>query len=371
MESLELNPNFWRGRRVFLSGHTGFKGGWLLVLLRELGAEVYGFAIEPPTSPSLFGLLALENFCTHRLGDIRDLAAVDAAMQEARPEVVIHMAAQSLVRHSYTNPVETYAVNLMGTVNVLDACRRADRLRSAVMVTTDKCYENVNWVWGYRENDRLGGADPYSNSKATCELAVESYRHSFFNPDRHGDHGVGLASARAGNVIGGGDFAFDRLIPDAVRAFMADKPLAIRNPLAIRPWQHVLEPLTGYLRLAERLFDDPSSAQGWNFGPPTEDNASVELVADRFAACWGAGAAWEQDSSEQPHEAFTLKLDSTKARVTLGWKPRLALDDALRLTADWYRRVLRENADPLALTEEQVRAYRALASEAQGAPGSA
>jgi CDP-glucose 4,6-dehydratase len=328
-----VNRAFWTGRRVFVTGHTGFKGSWLLLMLRELGAEVHGFSLEPPTSPSMFDLLRLDTLCTHHVGDIRDLAKIEAAMQAARPEIVLHMAAQSLVRTSYSNPVETYAVNLMGTVNLMDACRRVEELRAAVIVTTDKCYENKGWTWGYRENDRFGGADPYSNSKAACELAVDSYRLSFFNSGS----GAGLASARAGNVIGGGDFALDRLVPDAVRAFMAGEPLQIRNPLSIRPWQHVLEPLLGYLMLAERLHDDRSFAQGWNFGPQTDESASVERVADTLIANWGEGASWVQDPAEHPHEAATLKLDSTKARVELGWRPRLTLEEALRLTTEWYR----------------------------------
>lgn len=356
VENLGLNRSFWRDRRVFLTGHTGFKGAWLLLLLRELGAEVHGFSLTPPTEPSLFALLGLEGYCSHRQGDIRDLAAIEAAIAEARPEVVIHMAAQSLVRTSYHDPVETYAVNLMGTVNIMDACRRAADLRAAVMVTTDKCYENLGWTWGYRENDRLGGADPYSNSKAACELAVDSYRTSFFNPERYERHGVGLASARAGNVIGGGDFALDRLVPDAMRAFMAGAPLRIRNPLSIRPWQHVLEPLAGYLLLAERLHGDPAYAQGWNFGPQTDESAPVRRVAETLAGFWGEGAGWVQDPAEHPHEAATLKLDSTKARVELGWAPRLSLDEALRLTADWYR-AYHEGAPMLPVTRGQVLEY--------------
>lgn len=356
VEAVELNPDFWAGRRVLVTGHTGFKGSWLLVLLRRLGAEVHGFSLEPPTDPSMFALLGLASACTHRIGDIRDRAAVEAAVQDARPEIVIHMAAQPLVRLSYDEPVETYATNLMGTVHVMDACRRAPGLRAAVMITTDKCYDNVGWVYGYRETDRMGGADPYSNSKAVCELAIDSYRRSFFHPDKLGSHGVGLASARAGNVIGGGDFALDRLVPDAVRAFMAGEALQIRNPLAVRPWQHVLEPLAGYLMLAERVHADPTFATGWNFGPPTDESAPVGMVADRLAALWGGEAAWSQDPSEQPHEAATLKLDSTKARLELGWTPRFTLEEALAVTADWYR-AYNQGGDLAAITERQVEDY--------------
>jgi CDP-glucose 4,6-dehydratase len=337
VEGLELNPQFWRGRRVFVTGHTGFKGSWLLLLLRELGADIHAFSLAPPTDPSLFDLLGLESACRHRVGDIRDQADLTDAMAAADPEVVLHLAAQPLVRASYVDPVGTYATNVMGTVHLLDACRTLPNLCSVVVVTTDKCYQNDGWVWGYRENDRLGGDDPYSNSKAACELVVDAYRKSFFNPADHARHGVGLASARAGNVIGGGDFAVDRLVPDAVAAFAKGEKLSIRNPLAIRPWQHVLDPLHGYLLLAERAFENPTFASGWNFGPPAEENASVGAVADRLAARWGGGAGWEQNKGDHPHEAATLKLDSTKARLQLGWAPRFSLDEALDSTVDWYR----------------------------------
>lgn len=350
-----MNRGFWAGRRVFVTGHTGFKGSWLLLMLRDLGAEVTGFALAPPTDPSMFDLLGLQDSCVHIVGDIRDREALEAAVQQARPEVLLHMAAQPLVRASYDDPVGTYATNVMGTVHVLDACRRAADLRSVVVVTTDKCYENVGWVWGYRETDRLGGADPYSNSKAACELVVDAYRTSFFDAGVT-DRPVNVASARAGNVIGGGDFATDRLIPDAVRAFSRGKRLSIRNPLATRPWQHVLEPLRGYLLLAERLWDDRAAAQGYNFGPGQEDNASVRRVAEGVAGLWGEGAGWSQDPADHPHEAQSLKLDSTKARVELGWSPSLGLDDALALTTRWYTEHL-GGADMRALTERQVREY--------------
>jgi CDP-glucose 4,6-dehydratase len=303
----------------------------------------------------MFDLLDLQTTCSHQTGDILDLPRLEAAIQAARPDVLLHMAAQPLVRASYSDPILTYATNVMGTVHVLDACRRSPGLRAVVVVTTDKCYENNGWIWGYRENDRLGGADPYSNSKAACELVVGAYRESFFSQAPSGQR-VHLASARAGNVIGGGDFAQDRLIPDAIRAFSAGETLKIRNPLSIRPWQHVLEPLNGYLLLAERLHDDPSLTTGWNFGPPQEDSASVRHVADIVADLWSDGAAWSQDPAEHPHEAATLKLDSTKARIELGWSPALSLREALGLTTKWYKEY-DLGGDMAELTRTQVRDY--------------
>jgi CDP-glucose 4,6-dehydratase len=354
LAGLVVTRDFWAGRKVFVTGHTGFKGSWLLLMLRELGAEVSGYSLPPPTDPSMFDLLELQHDCRHVIGDVRDMAALEAALTEAQPEIVLHLAAQPLVRYSYDQPVETYAVNVMGTVHLLDACRRVPGVRSIVCVTTDKCYENVGWVWGYRENDRLGGADPYSNSKAACELAVEAYRRSFFSaPD---GTTAGVATARAGNVIGGGDFALDRLVPDAMRGFSAGTPVPIRNPLAVRPWQHVLEPLYGYLLLAEKLHGDRRFATGWNFGPQTDESASVGTVTEALAAMWGEGASWRQDAADHPHEAATLKLDSTKARLELGWTPRFALDEALHETQIWYKGFQRrENMRDV--TERQVRSY--------------
>ena len=351
---VDVTREFWKGRRVFVTGHTGFKGSWLLLMLKELGAEVSGYSLPAPTAPSLFDLLGLESTCQHTIGDIRDLAALDAAVAKAAPEIVLHMAAQPLVRASYDQPVETYATNVMGTVHVLDACRRVPEVKSIVVVTTDKCYENLGWTWGYRENDRLGGADPYSNSKAACELVVEAYRQSFFS-GRHGTSAA-LASARAGNVIGGGDFAADRLVPDAMLAFASGAPVGIRNPSAVRPWQHVLEPLYGYLLLAEKLYDDRRFAGSWNFGPRTDESASVGSVSDTLAAMWGEGAAWEQDSADYPHEAATLKLDSTKARLELGWRPCFSLEEALHETQIWYK-ALDQRGNICDLTGRQVRSY--------------
>lgn len=354
-----MDPAFWAGRRVFMTGHTGFKGSWALAMLAELGAQVTGFALAPPTTPCLFNLIDGPSLCDDQRGDVRDADGLARAVAAARPEIVLHMAAQPLVRESYVTPVETYATNVMGTVHLLEACRLAPGVRAVVVVTTDKCYENNGWVWGYRESDRLGGADPYSNSKAACELVVDSYRHSFFGVQSSTP--LHLASARAGNVIGGGDFAADRLIPDAVRAFAAGDSLAIRNPQAVRPWQHVLEPLAGYLQLAGRLHETRDAAEGWNFGPPTEENASVATVADMVAARWGSDADWEQDQGFHPHEAATLKLDSTKARLELGWMPAFDLQRAVDATTDWYL-AHRNGADMRAFTFAQVRDYLGVAS---------
>lgn len=348
-----MNRDFWHGRRVFLTGHTGFKGSWALVMLAELGAKVTGFSLDPPTAPALFEQIRADALCEADLrGDIRDRDALACAIANAAPDVVLHMAAQPLVRESYVTPVETYATNVMGTIHLLDACRTTPSVGAVVVVTTDKCYENNGWVWGYRENDRLGGADPYSNSKAVCELVVDSYRRSFFSVEGT-PH---LASARAGNVIGGGDFAIDRLIPDAVRAFSDGLPLPIRNPQAVRPWQHVLEPVVGYLVLAERLHGSRRFAEGWNFGPPTEESASVEAVVNLMVGQWGDQAAWVQDIGFHPHEAATLKLDSTKARIELGWRPHFDLETAVRTTTDWYLGY-RRGDDLRKLTLGQVRAY--------------
>jgi CDP-glucose 4,6-dehydratase len=352
LEALAINQSFWKDRRVFITGHTGFKGAWLIVMLRSLGAQVSGYSLAPLT-PSLFDLLKLEQFCTHTVGDIRDLPRMEAALQAGHPEIVFHLAAQPLVRESYSAPVETYSINVMGTVNLLDACMRLPDLRSLVMITTDKVYENRDPIRGYREFDRLGGDDPYSNSKACCELAIHAYRQSFFASNKRN---VGIASARAGNVIGGGDFAKDRLIPDAMAAFARAETLRIRNPLSIRPWQHVLEPLFGYLLVAEGLFSNPALGQSWNFGPRIEQSICVSHIADMLVALWGENNAWSADGGEHPHEAATLKLDATKAYTELGWYQRLSIEDSLRLGVEWYR-TFHQGGDLMAITQKQASDY--------------
>lgn len=328
--------DFWRGKKVFLTGHTGFKGSWLCLWLTSLGAEVTGYALEPPTDPSLFELARVGELVESRIADVRDLERLKAEMLNASPDVVIHMAAQPLVRDSYKIPVETYAINVMGTVHLLEAVRCCPSVRAVVNVTTDKCYENREWVWGYRENEPMGGFDPYSNSKGCSELVTASYRSSFFNPQNIAGHGVGLASARAGNVIGGGDWAADRLIPDIMRAILAGEAVRIRNPHAIRPWQHVLEPLSGYLALARKLYEGGADfAEGWNFGPAEADARPVEWIVQRICRQWGGGARYDIDHGEHPHEAHYLKLDCSKARSGLDWHPRWNLEKALDSIIVW------------------------------------
>lgn len=354
MESVVIGSRFWSGRRVFVTGHTGFKGAWLCLWLRRLGADVAGYALDPPTDPNLFTLAGVAEGMVDQRGDVRDLLALTAAVAQHRPEIVLHLAAQSLVRRSYDDPVGTYATNVMGTVNLLEAIRRVETVRAVVVVTTDKCYANREWVWGYREIDALGGHDPYSNSKACAEQAAAAYRDSFFPLKAYATHGVALASARAGNVIGGGDWALDRLVPDAMRAFSAGQLLEVRNPGAIRPWQHVLDPLAGYLLLAQRLVEQgPAFAQAWNFGPSLDGEQTVRTLIERLIALWGPGAAWRVDGREQPHEATYLKLDCSQARARLAWRPAIPFDQALRLTVDWYRSQV-DGGDQRAVTLRQI-----------------
>lgn len=349
----------WRGRRIVVTGHTGFKGAWLCAWLLERGANVTGISLAPETSPNLFELLGLAHRMDSRLCDIRNREAVQGIFRAVRPEVAIHMAAQALVRRSYAQPVETYATNLMGTVHVLEAARERDSVRAVVNVTSDKCYENRETQHAYAETDPMGGHDPYSSSKGAAELIGAAYRRSFFAPA-----GKLLASARAGNVIGGGDWSEDRLVPDAVRAFSAGRELLIRNPRAVRPWQHVLEPLSGYLALAERLVaGDAACADGWNFGPDATEAAPVEQVVGEIARLWGGGARWVQDPSAQPHEAHLLRLDAGKARQKLGWTPRLSLAETLRWTVEWYK-ALAGGGSARELVSAQIRDYEALGQKA-------
>ena len=333
LENLDMTGAFWNGRRVFVTGHTGFKGGWLSLWLQHLGAEVTGYALAAPTEPSLFTEARIADGMTSCIGDVRDLDALRSAMCRCSPEVVLHLAAQPLVRLSYVDPVMTYATNVMGTVHVLEAARACTQVRAIVNVTTDKCYDNREWVWGYRENDALGGHDPYSSSKGCSEIVTSAYRRSFFSAGA-----PALASARAGNVIGGGDWASDRLVPDVLKAFARSMPVSIRHPAALRPWQHVLEPVYGYLLLAERLWNDGQEvAEAFNFGPRDEDAQSVRWIVEHLASQWGEGARWSQDEASHPHEATLLKLDISKARRRLGWEPRWDLQVALDQTLDWHR----------------------------------
>lgn len=333
-----MNTDFWRGKRVFLTGHTGFKGSWLSLWLHTLGAEVTGYSLDPPTVPSLFVLAGVEKLLKSVIADVRDLDRLKREMTAAAPEIVIHMAAQPLVRDSYKIPVETYATNVMGTVHLLEAIRSTATVRAVVNVTTDKVYENREWAWGYRENEPLGGYDPYSNSKGCSELVTAAYRSSYFNPLAYDRHGVAVATARAGNVIGGGDWAIDRLVPDMIRAILAGQPVLIRNPHAIRPWQHVLEPLSGYLLLARRLFEDGAHySEGWNFGPADEDAKPVQWLVEKLCVGWGDGASYELDADNHPHEAHYLKLDCSKARAELGWRPRWGLERTLESILRWTR----------------------------------
>ena len=330
----KVNPDFWKGKRVFITGHTGFKGSWLSLWLQQMGAEVKGFSLEPPTTPSLFEVAKVADHMQSEIGDIRDLTKLSQSIVSFNPDILLHLAAQPLVRYSYREPVETYSTNVMGTVNVLEASRQANNLKTIVVITTDKCYENREWEWGYRENEPMGGYDPYSNSKGCAELVVSAYRRSFFNSNDT----AAVASARAGNVVGGGDWAEDRLIPDILRAFEKQQPVIIRNPLSTRPWQHVLEPLSGYLVLAQHLWQEGQIfAEGWNFGPKDDDCRPVQWILDNMVHFWGKGAYYEIDKSQQPHEANFLKLDCSKAATRLKWHPQWRLEYTLEKITTWHR----------------------------------
>lgn len=346
-----MDPAFWRGRRVLLTGHTGFKGAWLSLWLQSLGAHLIGLSLNaPPTEPSLYALARVgEGMADSVACDIRDPVALARELARAQPEIVIHMAAQPLVRRSFAAPRETYETNLMGTVNLLDAVRACEGVRAVLIVTSDKCYENQESERGYREGDPLGGHDPYSSSKAAAELVTSAYRRSFFSDPS----GPRVASARAGNVIGGGDWGEDRLIPDIVRAALAGETLRLRHPGAVRPWQHVLSPLSGYLLLCQALFESPEYAHAWNFGPRDDDARSVEWIVQRFSGLWPGGVAWERDAGAHPHEARYLKLDSSLARARLGWEPLLGLEAGIARTVAWYQAWQRDE-DMCAVTQRQI-----------------
>ncbi len=334
--STPLHAKFWRGKRVFLTGHTGFKGSWLAIWLNAMGAKVMGYALKPPTEPSIFKLCQVDKITKTIIADIRDGKKLEKSILKFKPEIIIHMAAQPLVRESYKNPHETYETNIMGTVNLFEAARKCKAVKAIVNVTTDKCYENKEHLRGYKESEPLGGYDPYSSSKACSEIVTSAYRNSFFNFKEYKKHGVALASARAGNVIGGGDWADDRLIPDIIRAISKGKKVLIRNPKAIRPWQHVLEPLSGYLSLAEKLYKNGNKyACAWNFGPKDTDAKPVEWIVKRMCAKWGNNAVYTIDKGRHPHEAHYLKLNCSKAKTEMNWIPRWNLAKAIDKTIEW------------------------------------
>lgn len=351
-----LNNDFWSGKKVLVTGHTGFKGSWLSIWLNMLGAEVAGYALEPLTSRDNFVLSGIGTHIRHEIGEIRDFDRLGRCFESFRPEIVFHLAAQPLVRESYKTPRDTYEVNVLGTVNLLECCRLSDSSRVIVNITTDKCYENKEWVRGYCENDRLGGHDPYSSSKACSELVTEAYRKSFFNPMELARHGKSLASARAGNVFGGGDWQVDRIVPDCIRHLEQGEAVAVRNPNAVRPWQHVLEPLSGYLLLAEKMYGNPVDyAGGWNFGPGDSSFLSVGALVDRVVKAWGDGRWEDRSVPGAVHEANLLKLDISKARKCLSWSPVWDIDKAVAETVVWYREY--RNGSVIDLCRQQISDY--------------
>lgn len=357
MEAMGLSPAFWHGKRVLLTGHTGFKGSWLALWLQSLGAEVTGFALAPSTTPSLFELARVAEGLNDQRGDLRDLGALLELIAETQPEIVLHLAAQPLVREGYRDPLGTYSSNVMGTLNLLEAIRQAGGVRACVLVTTDKVYANQEWLWPYRENEALGGHDPYSSSKACCELLAQSYAASFFAPERHAEHGLALATARAGNVLGGGDFAPERLIPDVLQAWLAGEPVTLRYPKAVRPWQHALEPLAGYLQLAAGLYEQGPAFNGaWNFGPGEADMCSVGEVVELLAQRWPDSPGLRVEPSDL-HEAGLLRLDSSRARQHLAWQPRWSLRQCLEHTLDWHL-AWRAGEDMRAVSLNQLNLYK-------------
>lgn len=352
-----IDASFWQGKRVFITGHTGFKGSWLTLWLQSMGAVLKGFSLNPPTEPSLYESASVDNLIDSTIGDIRNFDQLHAAIAAFKPEIVFHMAAQPLVRLSYDQPIETYSTNVMGTVHLLEAVKRVGGVKAIVNITSDKCYENREWVWGYREHEAMGGYDPYSNSKGCAELVASAYRNSFFNEKDYAKHGVALASVRAGNVIGGGDWAKDRLIPDILRSFENQQTVIIRNPHAIRPWQHVLEPLSGYITIAQRLYEQGTVfAEGWNFGPREDDAMPVKFIVETIVKIWGDDAAWLLDGNEHPHEAHYLKLDCSKARMRLGWQPRWNLVETLERIVRWHKAWI-AGEDMLELTRNEISEY--------------
>jgi CDP-glucose 4,6-dehydratase len=363
-----IDHSFWKGRRAFVTGHTGFKGSWLCLWLRALGVEVTGFALESPTRPSLFEQAGVAQGIKSLCADIRDFPRLRTAIADSRPQVILHLAAQSVVRRGYEDPIETYSSNVMGTVNVLEAVRQLDRECVVVNVTSDKCYRNNEWLWGYRETDALGGHDPYSNSKACAELVTSAFCDSYFRADAAGASKIAVATARAGNVVGGGDWTRDQLLPDLMRAFIDEKPCVIRSPLAIRPWQFVLEPLHGYLLLAENLAKNPARFSGpWNFGPEDSDAKPVAWIADRLVRLWGGNAGWEKDKATHPHEAAYLKLDISKSKSEIAWRPLVPLISALDWIVEWYRE-FQAGGDLRRLTCAQIERYESLMKNPQPTP---
>jgi CDP-glucose 4,6-dehydratase len=361
MEIMEINKNFWKNKKVFLTGHTGFKGAWLTLWLKMLGADVMGFALPPNTVPSMYSQVESEINIDSVYGDIRDLDLLRNKIAQFRPDIVIHLAAQAIVRYSYQNTIETFQTNVIGTANVLEAVRHLDTTRAVLCITSDKCYENREWVWKYRENDPMGGWDPYSASKGCSELVISSYRNSFFNNDQYQNHGVALASARAGNVIGGGDWGENRLIPDIMRAFSVRENVGIRNPDAIRPWQHVLDLSMGYLLLTERLYEKgPEYAEAWNFGPGDAGDLTVLEIVDYISKMWGEGVTYTITPDNNLHEAYLLKLDSSKARSRLGWKTQLTMNESLDKIIQWYKAFYYHRDNVNELTKNQILEYEHL-----------
>ena len=352
-----MNPEFWKDKKVFITGHTGFKGGWLSLWLQEMGAVVKGYSLPAPTTPSIFEEANVGLNMLSEEGDIRDFLHLRESISDFKPEIVFHMAAQPLVRLSYNDPIETYSTNVMGTVYLLETVKQVGGIKAVVNITSDKCYENREWIWGYREDEAMGGYDPYSNSKGCAELVTSSYRQSFFNKDKYQQHGCALASVRAGNVIGGGDWADDRLIPDMLKAFSNDRPAEIRSPHAIRPWQHVLEPLSGYITTAEHLYEHGCDfAEGWNFGPKEEDAKPVEWIVETLASVWQDGASWHLSEGEHPHEAHYLKLDCSKAKMRLNWQPVWNLEYTLTKIVNWQKAWL-ANQDMHKYTMNEIKEY--------------